>query len=96
MGDPESITYAMDFKAAFRAAGWQFTGPDNDGVSQAAFSGVPRGVIVIVRSREDLGAPELQALGAALAKIGGRPFAELDPKMAQGQFRIVVGAKADP
>jgi hypothetical protein len=94
MNDVESVTYAMDFMEAFRAAGWQFTGTGN-GPNQAMFSGVPRGIIVIAQTRDDFNLPELQALGAALQQIGVRPSAETDPKMAPGEFRIVVGAKPE-
>ena len=94
MNDAESVTYAMDFMAAFRAAGWQFTGTGN-GPNQAVFSGIPRGVIVIVRTREDFGLPELQALGTAFHQIGIPPDGETDPKMAPGEFRIVIGAKPE-
>jgi hypothetical protein len=94
MNDAASITYAMDFKAAFRAAGWQFTGAEN-GVHQAAFTGVPRGVIVIARSHEDFRLSGVQAFGSALRQIGIPLVGEMDPNMTSGEFRIIVGAKPE-
>jgi len=90
MGDPESITLAMDFVDVFRRAGWNFTG---SGFNPLVLNGLPRGVIIRVHSKEDNVVPSLTKILEALHQWGLDPHGELDPKIPPGEFEIVIGAQ---
>jgi hypothetical protein len=90
MGDPESITLAMDFVDVFQRAGWTFTG---GGFNQAVYNGLPRGVIIRLRSKDDNVIPSLTNIFEALHQWGLNPSGEIDPKIPSGEFQIVIGAQ---
>jgi hypothetical protein len=92
MGDPESTTLALDFVDVFRRAGWALPG---SGFNQALFSGLPRGVIVKIHSREDTELPQIKRLIESMFRLGLQRSGEIDPNVPSGEFQLIIGARPD-
>lgn len=94
LGDTEAKVYAADFVKSFRDAGWNAGA--NDGISQAAYIGTPRGLILQV-SQADASSPPASVihLGEALRSLGLLRDGESDPQLAAGGIRLIVGSKPD-
>ena len=89
--DPNSIKFAAGLVAAFRTAGWRLPG---GGFNQAWFTGVPQGVIVKLHSKDDTVAA-LPEFVQTLREAGIEPTGEIDENVPAGDFRIIVGSKAE-
>jgi hypothetical protein len=89
MSDPDSTKFGFGLVAAFRAAGWVLAG---SGLGRAMFSGPVAGVIVKIHSRES-DPPGLRPFVATLREAGIEPVGEIDDKMPNERFEIIVGDK---
>ena len=90
LGDLESTALAIDFVDVFRRAGWDLPG---SGFNQAVYTGLPRGVIIKIHSREDAGLPHVERLIEALFRVGLERSGEIDPNVGPGEFQIIIGAR---
>lgn len=90
MGNPESTSLAIDLVDVFHRAGWTIPG---DGFGQGVFTGLPKGVIMTVHSKDDAIVPSVAKFGVALKQVGIDGHGEVDPKVPVGQFRILIGAQ---
>jgi hypothetical protein len=90
LGDPESTALALDFVDVFRRAGWNLPG---SGFIQALFSGLPRGVIIKIHSREEAELPQVKRLTEALFRVGLERSGEIDPAVRPGEFQIIFGVR---
>ena len=82
LGDPESTQLALVLLEILSLAGWTA----EQGINQAVFSGVPRGIIIWM----DAERPSVQRLGNALLAVGLKVHGELVPDLKE--VDIVVGA----
>jgi hypothetical protein len=89
LGDPDSTKFATNLVGAFRAAGWNLTG---SGYSQAVFSGIVKGVVVKLHSK-DSNPPGLNEFVATLRESGIEPTGEIDSNVPPDVFRIIIGMK---
>lgn len=80
MGDTESFELAAILEDILKQAGWQ-----SSGVSQALFTGVPKGVII----ETPIDKPSVQILGNWLMKVGLKPEGFLKP--GTPMVKIIVG-----
>lgn len=81
MGDAESFELATVLENILKRAGWE-----SQGVSQALFSGVPKGVVVETPTEK----PSVQILGNWLIKAGLKPEGVLKPGALM--VKLIVGA----
>lgn len=81
MGDPESYQFADVLQGILRQAGWEC-----DGINQAVFSGLPRGVILKMSEKS----PSMVALGEALLRVRISCHGELDAKATTPD--VIVGS----
>ena len=80
MGDAESIELASILESILKQAGWQ-----SSGVSQAVFTGVPKGMIIEIPAEK----PSVQILGNWLMKVGLKSEGFLKP--GASMVKIIVG-----
>lgn len=83
MGDAESFEFAIVLEDILKRAGWE-----SPGVSQALFTGVPKGVIIETPTEK----PSVQALGNWLLKVGLKPEGVLKP--GSPMVKVIVSAAA--
>jgi hypothetical protein len=95
MGDEEAQTFAADFVAVLRTAGWN-TG-SNDGIRQAVYTGPPPRGIEVTLNEQDVkgntlpqGAAELIE---ALMQLGLAEMAFINPQILPGKIQLRVGSK---
>jgi hypothetical protein len=96
-GANEVHSFASEFIAVFRAAGWDAGA--NDGINQAAYSGgVPTGIQVTL-NEQDVAAQRLpagaNALLETLARLGLAKAGFRDPQVPAGRIDVRISPK-DP
>jgi len=89
MGDPDSTKFAINLVKAFRDAGWQLSG---NGFGRANFNKTVTGVIIKFHSEES-NPPGLNEFVAILRQANIEPIGELDNKIPNDRFRIIIGRK---
>lgn len=89
LGDAESTRFALNLVAAFRSAGWTLGG---SGYNQSVFMPPPTGVVVVLHSRE-ANPPGLNAFVGTLREAGIEPIGNLDDKVPENDFRVIVGMR---
>jgi len=92
LGNQDSNRFASGLIAALRAAGWNLPG---SGMTLAVFTGNPKGLIVLLHSKEDANSPILDQLLGTLKESGVQFHGELRDDIPAGQFRILVGSKPE-
>lgn len=90
IGDGEGQAFAMDIYRALRAAGWTI---DGDGVTQAAYTGDPVGLGLLVHSAATAPAYAIR-LQRAFFSIGIPLEGAQVSNIPEGKVSIVVGHKA--
>lgn len=88
-GDPDSMRFAYNLVAAFRAAGWKLSG---SGLNQNLYDVSPTGVVIVLNSRQ-ANPPGLHEFLRTLREAGIRPIGQINPKIPVDRFEIVVGRK---
>jgi hypothetical protein len=92
LGDSESAALAWDLVDVFRRAGWDLPG---SGLNQTVYSAPIRGVIIKIHCREEAELPQVKRLIESLYRVGLERTGEIDPKIASGEFQIIIGSKPD-
>ena len=89
-GDSEASDYATEFEAIFKAAGWNASG----GISQGMFTVPQRGVTPMISDRDkDAPSPAATRLAEAFNSLGLSEGAAVNPQVARGSLRLLVGSK---
>lgn len=89
LGDGEGLAFAQQINDLLRSVGWTV---EDGGVSQAAFTGNPVGLVILVHSASSA-PPHAIVLQQAFAAVGIPLGGTEKTALAEGSVEIIVGAK---
>jgi hypothetical protein len=95
MGDNEAKSFAAEFVAVFRKAGWD--AGQNDGINQAVWTGPPTIGVQVTLNQNEASAnrlpPGAEPLIRALIAVGLTEGGYVNPGTAPGKIELRVGSK---
>ena len=89
MTNPDSTKLAFQLAKSFKSAGWRLEG---DGINYALFTRPVTGIIIKVRSAKSA-PPGLPEFVESMSQAGIRPTGEINEKLPEDEFQIIVGAR---